>query len=162
MSHTPRELLPQFWLRALATFFGTGCAPAAQGTVASALALALIAAAPASCWPWLPLGLAALATLLCVFIARRFPGKSEGGDPHWFTLDEAAGQWLAVAAFSKPSLPVLLIAFAVFRAADILKPPPLRRWERLGGGFGIVADDLGAGLYALLPAHLAAFVWPSL
>lgn len=47
-----------------------------------------------------------------------------------------------------PSLLQLAAAFLLFRVFDVLKPFPLRRLERLPGGWGIVADDLGAGLYS--------------
>lgn len=156
-----KTLIPKFTARTFATFFGTGLAARAPGTVASALALLMILPIPAAWWPWAPLLLALTATLGCVLIARAFPSKGAGGDPGWFVLDEAAGMWLAVALPEKPALLYALVAFALFRVWDITKPPPLRRLERLGGGFGIVADDLGAGLYALLLTMLCASMYPS-
>lgn len=155
----PQALIPNSAVRLCATFFGTGLARFAPGTVASVLALALLLPLPESWWPVAPLVLAAEATIGCVLIARRFPPKSSGGDPGWFVLDEAAGLWLACALPQKPSIMLALVAFALFRVGDIFKPPPLRRLERIGGGLGIVADDLGAGLYALLLTMLIASVY---
>lgn len=80
----------------------------------------------------------------------RSVGKS---DPSIVVVDEAAGQILAVVA-----VPVewkyLLVGFILFRGFDIFKPPPLRRLERFPGGWGIMLDDLGAGLYALAVLQL--------
>jgi phosphatidylglycerophosphatase A len=65
--------------------------------------------------------------------------------------------WIAVLHWSVPSWKRLAVAFVLFRVFDACKPPPLRRLERTAGGWGIVLDDLGAGVYALaLTAALAA------
>ena len=66
-------------------------------------------------------------------------------------LDEVCGMALVVLANAALiSSPVaLLIAFLLFRVFDIVKPPPLRRLARLPGGWGIMADDLGAAAYTL-------------
>jgi phosphatidylglycerophosphatase A len=77
------------------------------------------------------------------------PPKDEGGDPGWFVLDETAGVWLA-AALVGPTWTSIGLAFLLFRIFDIWKPPPVRTLERVGGGWGIVLDDLAAGVYALL------------
>jgi phosphatidylglycerophosphatase A len=73
-------------------------------------------------------------------------------DPGPVVLDEVAGQWLAllvlVAAGHTPALAEVLAAFLLFRAFDVLKPWPIRALESLPGGWGIVADDLAAGLAA--------------
>ena len=72
-------------------------------------------------------------------------------------IDEVVGQWLAI-------LPLALdwrfypVAFVLFRFADITKPWPLRDLERLHGGVGIMADDVGAGVYAGALTWLIA-VW---
>jgi phosphatidylglycerophosphatase A len=50
--------------------------------------------------------------------------------------------------------PALLAGFILFRAFDIVKPPPVRALERLPEGTGIVVDDLGAGIYALIVLQL--------
>src|SRR5215470_7559656 len=74
-------------------------------------------------------------------------------DPQSVVIDEIAGQWITLIA-----VPVawksLLVGFILFRGFDILKPPPIRRIETLRGGFGIVLDDVAAGLYALIVIHL--------
>jgi len=77
-------------------------------------------------------------------------------DPPAFVLDEVVGQWttliLFVPAFNTDGLPRLLVlagvAFAAFRIMDILKPWPVRRLEKLPGGWGVMLDDVLAGLFA--------------
>ena len=67
-------------------------------------------------------------------------------------IDEVAGQWIALIN-SRADLVHLLAAFLLFRLFDILKPWPARRLERLPGGWGIMFDDVAAGVYALLVAQ---------
>ncbi|MBA2565209.1 MAG: phosphatidylglycerophosphatase A, partial [Gemmatimonadetes bacterium] len=70
-----------------------------------------------------------------------------GRDAPSITLDEAAGMLLALAA-APPTRGGFLVAFFLFRALDILKPPPASSLQRLPGGWGVVADDLAAGVLA--------------
>jgi phosphatidylglycerophosphatase A len=74
-------------------------------------------------------------------------------DPGPVVLDEVAGQWVALALLVgvRPSMPgagALAGSFFLFRLFDVLKPWPIRPLERLPGGWGIVADDLAAGIAA--------------
>lgn len=78
------------------------------------------------------------------------PKKDAGGDPGWFVLDETAGVWIATIPLAQPTWAGVGLAFLLFRVFDIWKPPPVRTLERVGGGWGIVLDDLVAGVYALL------------
>jgi len=72
-----------------------------------------------------------------------------GSDPSVVTIDELAGQWLALAALPEGLLSVML-SLAFFRFFDIAKPGPVDTLQRLPGGWGIMADDLLAGLFANL------------
>jgi len=83
-------------------------------------------------------------------IAARESGRH---DPGFVVIDEVAGQWIAL-LFSPPGWRHALIALALFRVFDIVKPPPARQLERLPAGWGIVFDDVAAGLYALGVASL--------
>jgi phosphatidylglycerophosphatase A len=74
-------------------------------------------------------------------------------DPSHVVIDEVAGQLLTL--ITCPIVwPALLAGFILFRAFDIVKPPPVRSLERLPEGTGIVVDDLGAGIYALIVLQL--------
>ncbi len=70
-------------------------------------------------------------------------------DPGFFVLDEVIGYLVTCMWVGGPSLLALTVAFFVFRFFDIFKPPPARAFERLGGGDGILLDDVIAGLYGL-------------
>lgn len=148
MPSRPLHPLP----RALATLLGVGRVPVMPGTCGTLVAALPCLLLPGAAYPWALAGGVLAATTLSVLIARRLPPEQQ--DPSWFVLDEAAGFWLAALHPSRPGLLHLALAVVLFRLFDILKPPPLRRLERTGGGLGIVLDDLGAGAYAL--AVLAA------
>jgi phosphatidylglycerophosphatase A len=78
-------------------------------------------------------------------VAARESGRH---DPGFVVIDEVAGQWIALIG-SPPDLRHGLIALILFRLFDITKPFPVRQLEKLPDGWGIVFDDVAAGLYAL-------------
>jgi phosphatidylglycerophosphatase A len=104
------------------------------------------------------LGLGVQIALLVFFTVAGIPACSGlerryGEDPKQATVDEAAGQTLALIGL--PLDPVTVLAgFLFFRIFDVLKPWPARRLESLHGGLGIVADDLAAGVYARVALQL--------
>jgi len=79
--------------------------------------------------------------------------ESGDNDPGFVVIDEVAGQMIALIAVPL-DWKYLLAGFILFRSFDIVKPFPLRRLERLPGGTGIMLDDVGAGLYALVLLQL--------
>ena len=141
----------------LGTFFGTGYAPIAPATAGS-FAYGLLWW---GLWTWLgpiPLGvqLLALAAVTAVGIAVAGALEREHGeDPHLCVIDEVAGMQVTYLGLAAGPWGWLM-GFFWFRIFDILKPFGVRRLERLGGGggLGIMADDLGAGLLALLATQL--------
>lgn len=135
---------------ALVTAGGAGLVPKAPGTCGSLVALLLIAFFPDGPWySWCTAGAAVAASALCValgpFAERHFHRK----DPEPFVLDEVAGMLVSLFALSKPPLHWCAAAFALFRWLDIAKPFGIRRIQRWPSGWGILADDLAAGLVAL-------------
>ena len=74
-------------------------------------------------------------------------------DPQFVVIDETAGQLITLIG-APLTWKSLLAGFILFRAFDIVKPPPIRLLERLPEGTGIVVDDVGAGLYALAMMQL--------
>lgn len=129
----------------LATFFGAGYLPA-PGTAGSAAAIlvAVLAGPP----PVLLLIAAAALTGPGVWAAGRTARAQGLEDPQIVVVDEVLGQWIALGAAVSLSWQSCLAAFLLFRLFDIWKPFPIRRLEKLPGGWGIVADDLLAGVYA--------------
>jgi len=75
-------------------------------------------------------------------------------DPQIVVIDEVLGQWLTLAGALRVNWRSVLLAFALFRFFDIVKPPPIRLIERLPGGAGIVLDDMMAGVYGALVLFL--------
>jgi len=145
---------PVHWL---AFGFGSGLMPFAPGTWGSLPGIAL--------W-WLlpkdPLFMAVVATGLflagiwiCGVSSRRLGVHDHGG----IVWDEIAGMYITLMVI--PAEPVwIVLAFLAFRAADIIKPWPIRDLDHsLGGGLGIMLDDVVAALYAALLLGFAGFLW---
>lgn len=147
------------WAWTLATFFGVGYLRPGPGTWGSAAAVVLWLAA--AHWGRLShghlcavtLAAAALATVIGIPAASIVQRESGTGDPGFVVLDEVAGQWIALAA-ATPHWPEWVLAFLLFRAFDIVKPPPARQLDRMHSGFGIIMDDVAAGVYAMLAVWL--------
>ena len=95
----------------------------------------------------------AVVTAVGIPAATRFARATGKKDPQQVVIDEVAGQLLTLALAPLHWKPVLA-GFILFRAFDMLKPPPIRRLEQLPEGTGIVVDDLGAGIYAALVLQL--------
>jgi phosphatidylglycerophosphatase A len=139
--------------RIFATFFGLGLVPKAPGTASSAAALLLYRLALHNlAWPWYLLFLLALFILGGVS-SGAYAAALRQTDPQRVVIDEALGQFLALVMVPTGWLP-LTLAFVFFRFFDIIKPGPIRKLERLRGGWGIMADDAGAGLAAGALVHL--------
>lgn len=151
------------WAFAVATFFGAGRlkpGPGTWGSIAAVLLWAVTARA-------VHLSAPALLAVLCVGIALSLifgvPAATiaarESGrhDPGFVVIDEVAGQWIAL-LFCPPDWAHGLVALVLFRFFDITKPFPIRRLEQLPAGWGIVFDDVAAGLYALGIASLGR-IW---
>jgi len=145
------------WATLVATFFGAGRLRPGPGTWASLAAMLL--------WWLLASHLAAglhllvILLLIALTVAIGIPAATLEArgcgkkDPSHVVIDEVAGQLVTLIA-----CPIvwraLLAGFILFRVFDIVKPPPVRSLERLPEGTGIVVDDLGAGVYALLVLQL--------
>lgn len=140
----------------LATWFYSGLAPKAPGTMGS------LAALP---FAWLIIerfGLFGLVgAILLVFIAGLWASKvymAETGrdDPGEIVIDEVAGQWIAclpIAAMMSTlplSLGPFILAFAAFRVFDIYKPWPIKIFDRRHDAWGVMMDDVIAGIFAAI------------
>jgi phosphatidylglycerophosphatase A len=136
----------------IGTWFGCGYAPVAPGTAGS-LAAVLIAIA---LYHYGGYGRGMLLLLTAILLA---PGIWASGvvanqtnktDPQIVVVDEVIGQWITLAGAATFNWKTWLTAFLLFRLLDVWKPSPARQLERLPGGWGIVADDVMAGLYGAL------------
>lgn len=146
--------------RAVGTAFGIGYLPGAPGTWASLAAALVFLFVPSLAEGEISIPLASFTAAVGVW-AGTVMEREYGKDPSCVVVDEVAGQWLSLAAL--PASPLAVLAgFILFRLFDILKPGPVDRAQRLPGGWGIMADDLVAGLFANVSVRLLlAFVPPS-
>ena len=136
----------------VATFFGAGRlkpAPGTWGSLFTMLAWAFLSHfLPAPAVIPVNLALAALAVAVGIPAATQVARASGLKDPQFVVIDETAGQLVTLIA-APLTWKSFLAGFILFRAFDIVKPPPVRQLERLPEGTGIVVDDVAAGLYGL-------------
>jgi phosphatidylglycerophosphatase A len=158
------------------TGLGLGYAPVASGTFGSAGAIAVAfatwtiqqaAGAPPAALDIAWIALTLLACAGCVawgqWAIDYFAARSrKPGDPGAVVIDELAGQWVSLIALPlggfRHAVAVLAVQFFLFRLFDVVKPPPARQLERLPAGWGILTDDLAAGVYANIVGQIV-FRW---
>jgi phosphatidylglycerophosphatase A len=151
------------WATAIAVFFGVGYLKPGPGTWASLASVLLWFAAARTLHPSPHVLLAILLAGITFAIALGVPAAtiaervSGCHDPGFVVIDEVAGQGIAL-LFCPPDWRHALMAFILFRLFDITKPFPIRRLERLPAGWGIIFDDLAAGLYALVVSSVVR-IW---
>ncbi len=142
------------WAWTVATFFGAGLGKPGPGTWGSVGAVLLWAAFAFFAHLAASALLIALLVGIAVSIVLGVPAATiaarESGrhDPGFVVIDEVAGQWIAL-LWSPFDWRHALVALVLFRLFDITKPFPARQLEALPAGWGIVFDDVAAGLYAL-------------
>ena len=147
------------WANIVATFFGAGYGKPGPGTWGSVAALLLWAGFAWGAHPSRAALAIALIAGITVSIVAGVPAATiaarESGrkDPQFVVIDEVAGQWIALLG-----CPVewrhALLCLVLFRLFDMTKPPPVRQLEYLPEGWGIVFDDVAAGLYSVGVAAL--------
>lgn len=146
--------------RVIGSSLGIGYIPLAPGTFASAAAAVLYFYIPALSGFFLFVPLILLSVVFGVW-AGGVMEHEYGEDPSQAVIDEVAGQWIALLAL--PVSPVVVfLSFLFFRFFDILKPGPVDSAQRLPGGWGIMADDVLAGIFANLSVRLVIVVLPLL
>ena len=128
--------------------------PLGPGTVASALATLAWWALPAPWFVWL--GVVAAVTVMGVVAAGRAE-RVLGHDDGRIVIDEVAGMGIALLAAPR-TWAGAVAAFALFRLFDIVKPPPVGRLQRVPGGWGVMIDDLAAGLIAAVLVAAGALI----
>ncbi|MEO8666103.1 MAG: phosphatidylglycerophosphatase A [Ignavibacteria bacterium] len=143
------------------SFFLTGYFPVASGTVGSLAALIIF------CFSIFYSPVVLFLLIAFCFVTGIFTSKNVmkryGDDPSVVVIDESVGMWLTVLIFillsgSVPSLFYLGISFLAFRFFDITKLQPAKYFDGLNSGFGIMMDDVVAGVYAGITVYL---IWLS-
>ena len=154
----PASRAKDFVARLVATGFFSGYSRFAPGTAGTAVGLLLFV--PLS-WASLPaqIGICVGLFFVGVFAAGQVARRVGLEDPGIVVVDEVLGMWLSIVGL--PFTPVVaLLGFLLFRVLDIVKPYPADALEHLPRGWGIMADDVAAGLYANLLLRVFLLVWP--
>lgn len=148
------------WAWTIATFFGIGLLGRGAGTVASIPVVVLWVFLAHHHWhPAFNLfvaGLAVLAIVIGVPASTIVARESNSKDPSHVVIDEVAGQTIALLFAPSFGWKYALAGLILFRAFDIVKPPPVRQLERLPRGWGIMMDDVAAGAFACVLLQLSA------
>jgi phosphatidylglycerophosphatase A len=134
-------------------------------------------------WPWGPGTAGSLAALGVAWLLHQYAGAGAAGfglaaavllypsiwastgvarqlgkkDPQIVVVDEVVGQWLTLAGATTLNWKSWLLGFLLFRAFDMVKPPPVRWFEKFPEGTGIVLDDVMAGVYGALVLFAAGW-----
>jgi phosphatidylglycerophosphatase A len=147
----------------LATAFGAGYSPIAPGTCGTVVAVPVAwALAPLAIWQFSVV--AVLVTALGIVVAARADRAWGTHDDQRIVIDEVAGYLVTMIPVDRTQWTTLATGFIVFRALDIVKPPPVR-WldEHLPGGWGVVLDDVAAGVIGAIAmgalAHFGTLDW---
>ena len=135
------------WATLVATSMGAGFVPKAPGHSGTLTAVPL-AWALARGGRWVFVGGLVVVTLIGWWAAELFGRASGKEDDQRIVIDEVAGYLTTLLLV--PCSPInLILAFLLFRLFDVTKPPPVRQLDRhIGGGLGVMVDDLAAGVYA--------------
>jgi len=140
------------WATLVATFFGVGRlkpGPGTWGSLATMLTWGVLSHYLPVAWVVLTnVLLASFAIAAGIPAATRVARATQIKDPQFVVIDETAGQLITLIG-APLTWKSFLVGFILFRAFDIVKPPPVRQLERLPEGTGIVVDDVAAGLYGL-------------
>jgi len=155
------EVTPQHWTDkihlGIATVGGTGYLPFAPGTWGSIVAAVLfwfVSQAPV----YLIVGLFVLLFLAGTWSSTHIENISRETDPGIIVIDEMLGMWISL-LFVPKTFVLYLYAFLLFRIFDIVKVPPAKKLQELHGGWGVMLDDVTAGIYALILMHVGLFLF---
>ena len=140
--------------KVIATFFFTGHSPVAPGTAGTLAAIPLYYVLS-----FTPVYIYLLLTVLITLVSVWASGVAEGiygkTDPGQVVADEVCG-FLVTMVLVPATLSKIFMGFLFLRLFDIAKPYPVRKLEKFSGGWGIVSDDLAAGVYACIAIHILA------
>lgn len=136
----------------LATGLGVGYSPFAPGTMGTLLAIPIYYFLSENPFPLYEITLAGF-IFLAVWVSEKTGAIFEKKDDPRIVIDEMMGFFITMLWIPKTTLSIA-IGFLLFRFFDIVKPPPIRLIERVRGGYGVVLDDVLAGVYANLLLQL--------
>ena len=144
----------------IATFFNIGRLPLAPGTWSSLVTTVLVYFIKPYWQAPFYIQIAAIGIVFILGIPAASAAEKHFNkkDPRPCVIDEVAGQMLSLLLVPH-NIYLYGAGFFLFRVFDILKPFPVRNAEKIPGGFGIMLDDIAAGLYALGVLHLYLYLF---
>lgn len=142
----------------LATGLGIGYSPIAPGTLGTLLALPISYFLSEIPFPLYEITLAGF-FFLSVWVSEKAGAAFGKKDDQRIVIDEMMGFFITMLWIPKTLL-FILSGFILFRIFDIIKPPPIRFAERTRGGYGVVLDDVIAGVYANILLHFIGRIYP--
>jgi phosphatidylglycerophosphatase A len=141
-------------LHFLAFGFGSGLAPKAPGTFGTLAAIPLVVLLSFYCSLPIYLGLCVLFSVVGIWICGRTANDMQVHDDSSIVWDEVVGMMITMVAVPL-NWQTMLAGFILFRLFDIIKPWPISYLDKhVHGGFGIMADDVLAGIFSLVCVHL--------
>jgi phosphatidylglycerophosphatase A len=149
-----------FWALLVGTFFFVGLSPVSSGTVGSAVAAILYYTIPSLQINWILAAFCLICLVAGAIASNVIVTHTKEHDAGIIVIDEVLGQWLALITFwYAGDLIFIVVAFVLFRLFDILKVYPASRFERSVGGTSIMLDDVVAGIYANIGAHIITYAY---
>lgn len=144
-------------LHFIAFGFGSGAVPVGPGTVGTLLAVPFyLLLRQLSLAHYIAAVL--LITILAIFISEKVSRDIGEHDHPGMNIDEFVGFFVTMIA-APPAWQWIIVGFVLFRLFDIFKPPPISWVDRhVGGGFGMIFDDILAGIFALVVMQLLSLI----
>lgn len=145
-----------------ATVLGAGYSPFAPGTMGALVGILILFAIkwynPAlSSFTWELLLVTIIFTLLGVWSTNALEAEW-GKDPSKVVVDELIGVWISL-LWVPAETQWIILGFVLFRLFDIFKPLGIRQLEKIKGGWGVMLDDVGAGIYANIVLQIIIYLW---
>lgn len=140
-----------------ATVAGTGyipLAPGSWGSLIGAILFWFLAPNPT----WILALITAIIFFLGVWSSTHIENTTNTTDPGLIVIDEVAGMWF-VLIFVPQTFVHYLFAFILFRIFDVLKPPPANYLQSVHKGWGVMLDDVAAGVYAVILMHIGMWIF---
>ncbi|WP_231475421.1 phosphatidylglycerophosphatase A [Persephonella sp. KM09-Lau-8] len=152
-NQTPEEQAPEDFKTMVAFMLSTGLfvgkipiAPGTIGTLVGIFPILIYWTRGGEYQLWNQIFITLAVFLIGIWASTVVVETFKDKDPEYVVIDEIAGYMVSMIGFY-PSWQHLLIAFILFRIFDILKPPPIKMFEKLPSGLGVMADDIIAGIY---------------
>ncbi len=148
--------MKQFFKKLFVTALFTGYTPIMPGTAGSLVGILIfILLSPLPIYYYIAIVILFLLGVKYSFWAEKYFKMT---DPKYVVIDEVVGMMVTMAGFRFSDYKIVIIGFIFFRLFDIIKPFPVKNAEKISGGWGIMADDVIAGVYANIILRLLSML----